>query len=72
MLLLVNVRTQNEASHQRRTRHSLERVGAARRDLPAGGALPDSGHQTLDRVLAAEGARVLGVLGDLRNRGSDE
>lgn len=48
--------------------NSLEGVGAARRDLLAGGALPDSGHLALGGVLAAEGASVLGVLGDLLNR----
>lgn len=44
---------------------SLEGVGAASRDLAARGALPDPRHLTLGGVLAAEGASVLRVLGDL-------
>lgn len=51
-------------------RASLEGVGAASGDLLAGGALPDASHHALGRVLAAEGARVLGVLGDLHGRES--
>lgn len=47
---------------------SLEGVGAASRNLKAGGAPPDPRHLTLDGVLAAEGARVPGVLGDLLSR----
>jgi hypothetical protein len=34
-------------------------------DLLAGAALPDANHRPLDGVLAAERARVGGVLGDL-------
>lgn len=44
---------------------SLEGVGAASGDLLAGGAPPDARHLALGGVLATEGARVLGVLGDL-------
>lgn len=49
-------------------RNSLEGVGAARGGLLAGGAPPDASHLALGGVLSAEGARVLGVLGDLQVR----
>lgn len=39
-------------------------VGTAGNSLPAGVAVPDTGGVTLDGRLAAEGAGVLGVLGD--------
>ena len=42
-----------------------EGVGATRDGGSAAAALPDAGSLALDRGLAAEGALVLGVLGDL-------
>ena len=51
---------------QAKTQHSLEGVSTTRGDLFAGAALPDASHQAPDGFLAAEGARVLRVLGDLQ------
>lgn len=52
-------------SNNPQLKNSLEGVSTARGDLLAGAALPDASHLALGGVLAAEGARVLGVLGDL-------
>lgn len=52
-------------SNNPQLKNSLEGVSTARGDLLAGVALPDASHLALGGVLAAEGARVFGVLGDL-------
>lgn len=52
---------------QAKNQNSLEGVSTARGDLLAGTAPPDASHLAPGGVLAAEGARVLGVLGDLRD-----
>jgi len=54
-------------SGQRGVTHlrSVQRVGTARNGLLARLAVPDAGRNTLDRVLAAEDARVGRVLRDL-------